>query len=248
MAIAAAAAVSLVAWRLKALSGTGAVAATAVGGAVLGFGGLGAAIALVVFFVSSSALAALPGSGERGTRDARQVLANGSVAALAAVAHRTLPFADVALLGALGAATADTWATEVGTRFGRRPRSILTLRPQAPGTSGAVSMVGTVAAAAGGLAVAAAGLWLVPGVGGAAVAAVAVGGFAGSLVDSVLGAGAQAVYLCPACGAEPEVARHTGCPDRAGRVSGLPGVDNDVVNWLATAAGASVAVICYLLL
>ena len=239
MAIAAAAAVSFVAWRLKALSGTGAVAATAVGGTVLGFAGLGAAIALVVFFVSSSALSALPGGGGRGTRDARQVLANGSVVALAAVAHRILPIADVALLGALGAATADTWATEVGTRFGRRPRSILTLRPQVPGTSGAVSLVGTVAAA---------GLWLVPGVGGAAVAAVAVGGFAGSLVDSVLGAGAQAVYLCPACGTEPEVARHTGCPDHAERVSGLPGVDNDVVNWLATAAGASVAVICYLLL
>jgi uncharacterized protein (TIGR00297 family) len=248
IAVGAAAAVSASAWRLRALTARGAVAGTVVGGTVFGFAGLGPALVLVLFFVSSSALSALPGGGARSQRGARQVLANGSAAALAACFHSLHAFADLALLGAVAAATADTWATEVGVRLGRRPRSILTLRRQPPGTSGAVSLPGTLGAAAGALAVAGVGGWLVPGLNGGAVVAVALGGLAGSLADSLAGASVQAVYRCPACGVGPEVARHAGCPERALRVSGLPGVDNDAVNLIANATGAAVSVLAPLLL
>ncbi len=243
IALGAAAAVAAAAWRVGALTASGALAATLVGGAVLGFAGLGPGVVLVVFFVSSSALSALAGGGARSRRGAPQVLANGSVAALAAFAHSLHVAADLALLGAVAAATADTWATEVGLRLGKRPRSILTLRLQAPGTSGAVSVPGTLAAALGALAVAAAGRWLVAGVDTAGLAAVAAGGLAGSIVDSVAGDAVQAIYRCPACGAAPEVAWHAGCDERAVRVAGLPGIDNDVVNWLATVTGALGAVV-----
>jgi uncharacterized protein (TIGR00297 family) len=247
IAVGAAAAVSATAWRLRALSGGGAVAATLVGSMVFGFAGLGPAMVLVLFFVSSSALSALPGAGARSRRGARQVLANGAAAALAACFHSLHALADLALLGAVAAATADTWATEVGVRLGRRPRSILTLRRQPPATSGAVSLPGTLGSAAGALAVAAVGRWLVPGLEASALPAVALGGLAGSLADSVAGAGVQAVYRCASCGASPEVARHDGCPDRARRVAGLPGVDNDVVNVIATTTGAAVAALSLLL-
>jgi uncharacterized membrane protein len=90
--------------------------------------------------------------------------------------------------------------------------------------------------------------WLVPGLDGGALIAVALGGLAGSLADSIAGAGFQAVYRCAACGANPEVARHPGCRERALRVSGLPGVDNDAVNLIATATGAAVSVLAPLLL
>lgn len=241
LAVVAAAAVSAVAWRFKALTGVGAVAATLVGGTVLYRAGLGAALVLVLFFVTSSALSPLPSGSERGARGARQVLANGSVAALAAALVGIQPQAAVAFLGATAAATADTWATEIGVRLGASPRSILTMRPQPPGTSGAVSLPGTAAAAVGSLAVALAGGWLVPGA-AAAWAAVATAGFLGSLVDSVLGAAFQAEYRCAACGATPQVARHPDCSIRATQTSGLPGLDNDAVNWLATVAAAAVAV------
>jgi uncharacterized membrane protein len=214
---------------------------------VFGLAGLGPAVVLALFFVSSSALSTLPGGGARSRRGARQVLANGSLAALAACFHALHAFADVALLGAVAAATADTWATEVGVRLGRRPRSILTFRRQPPGTSGAVSFPGTLAAAVGALAVAGVGRWLVPGLGAGALATVALGGLAGSLADSVAGAGFQAVYHCPACGADPEVARHADCPERALRVAGLPGIDNDAVNLIATATGAAVSILTRLL-
>ncbi len=247
IALALAALVSIAAWRWGALRRSGALAATVVGAAVLGFGGLGAAIVLVLFFVSSSLLSQLPPGGGRSRRGARQVMANGAVAALACGAMGGYPLAAAAFLGAVAAATADTWATEIGVRLGRKPRSILTLRPQPPGTSGAVSLPGTAAAALGALAVAAAGHFLIPGIGLQAAIAVALGGLAGSLVDSLLGAGLQAVYRCPACGAKPEVARHDECATRAQRISGVPGLDNDAVNLLATAAGSAVATF-YLLL
>ncbi|NIQ60053.1 MAG: DUF92 domain-containing protein, partial [Gammaproteobacteria bacterium] len=112
--------------------------------------GLGAAVILVLFFVSSSALSRLPDGAEaRRVRDARQVLANGSVAAVAAALMGWSPVAAQAFLGAVAAAAADTWATEIGVRFGGEPRSILSLRRRSPGTSGAVSPLGLLAGAAG---------------------------------------------------------------------------------------------------
>ena len=243
IAIGAAGGVSVSAWRLGALSRSGAVAGTVVGAVVFGFGGFDAALVLVLFFVSSSALSLLPPAGERSARDARQVLANGSVAAVAAAVTVWIPEASVAFLGAVAAATADTWATEIGVRLGKTPRSILTLRRQVPGTSGAVSFPGTLAAATGALTVAGVGNWLIPGATVDGLVAVAAAGLLGSIVDSVLGAGLQARYRCPACGASPEVARHAGCELRAERISGVPGLDNDAVNLLATVTGAAVALL-----
>ncbi len=239
LALAAAGAVAAMARLAGALDTGGALAATVVGACVLGFAGWGPAFVLVFFFASASALSALPGKRGRPRRGARQVLANGSIATAAAVLHGVVGPADLAFLGAVAAATADTWATEIGVRLGKRPRSVVTFRPQQPGASGAISLPGTLASAAGALAVAAAGLWLA---GGAPTIAVALGGLGGSLIDSLLGAGPQAVYRCPVCGEQPEVARHAGCREPARRLAGLPGLDNDAVNWLATAGGASIAV------
>ncbi len=242
IAVLAAAAVSIAAWRFGALRASGAVAGTVVGTVVLGFAGIGAAAVLVLFFVTSSALSLLPPSGERSARGARQVLANGSVAAaMAAIAGHTA-YGAAAFLGATAAATSDTWATEIGVRWGKRPRSILTLRRQPAGTSGAVSIAGSVGAICGSLAAGTAGSLLMAGVAGPTVAAVTLAGFGGSVLDSLLGAALQAEYSCPRCGASPEVARHDGCGLRAERTSGMPGLDNDAVNWVATLAGAAAAV------
>lgn len=246
IAVGAAAGVALSAWRLGVLSGPGAIAATAVGAVVLSAAGFGLALILVVFFVSSSLLSALPGGGGRSRRGARQVMANGSVPGLAALFIGGHPLAGLAFLGALAAATADTWATEVGLRLARRPRSILSWRTRTPGSSGAVSIPGTLGAAAGALAVAlAGGWWSGGGVEGATISAVAIAGFLGSVADSLLGDGLQAVYHCPGCGVSPEVARHAGCATRALRVRGVAGLDNDVVNWVTTAMGAAIAVTTY---
>src|SRR6185436_17367879 len=128
-------AIASVARTVRALSTGGAVAALLVGTAAAIAGWTWATV-LIVFFVTSSALshfkratreARIGGIVEKGNeRDAVQVLANGGVfaaGALLAAATGASVWAAGAL-GALAAATADTWATEVGTVAGGSPRSI----------------------------------------------------------------------------------------------------------------------------
>src|SRR4051794_20782552 len=86
-----AAAISAAALRARALSRSGAPAAAFVGGSVFTGAGFRGAAALIPFFVSSTLLGRLPAPSRsqqcRGNqRDAVQVLANGGVAALLALA------------------------------------------------------------------------------------------------------------------------------------------------------------------
>jgi uncharacterized protein (TIGR00297 family) len=195
-------AAATLAWRLRGLTRSGAWAA-AVCGTLLYVGGGWRWLVLVgVFFVTSSVLTRLdpplPAS-RRSSLDRRgrrwdQVAANGGVAALAAVAFAltSSPAAFTAAAGATAAATADTWASELGRWSPIAPRLITTGAVVPPGSSGAVSLVGTLGAAAGALLIAGAAAVLtmsVPEV--RQVAAIAAAGFVGMLVDSVLGATAE---------------------------------------------------------
>jgi uncharacterized protein (TIGR00297 family) len=177
-----------------------------------------------------------------GARDAVQVLANGGVFALGAVLAAVVgPPAGVRLsaaaLGALAASTADTWATEIGTLIGGIPRALLTLRRAPPGTSGAVSLAGTLAMLAGALFVAlvARALSLT-----SAVGLVTVAGAAGAMADSLLGATLQERRWCDACALATERRVHD-CGAETRLVGGLVWMDNDAVNLIATLVGAVVA-------
>jgi uncharacterized protein (TIGR00297 family) len=191
------------------LTGRGAAAALAVGLATIyGFGWRGMAL-LLAFFVSSSLLTRAAAGG--GRRNARQVLANGGVAALAALAGNWTWFA-----GALAAANADTWATEIGS-FSPTPPRLITNGTRVPaGTDGGMTLLGTVGGVAGaGLIAGLAGvLPRASGPGstnpGWVVIAVATAGVVGMLLDSLLGATVQ------------------------GKIRWM---DNDAVNLAATLAG-----------
>ena len=243
-------AIAFVARNVRALSTGGAVAALLVGTAASIAGWTWAAL-LIVFFVTSSALsrfrhatreARIGRIVEKGDeRDAVQVLANGgvfAVAALLAAATGESAWAAAAL-GGLAAATADTWATEVGTVTDGLPRSIVTFKPLPPGTSGGVTVPGTLASIAGAAFIAAMSYLL--GVGSASTA-VFVGGVLGSLGDSVIGATVQERRWCDGCSEATE--RRTHYCGRATRVvGGVPGARNDFVNVVCTLVGAGVAAI-----
>jgi len=134
-------------------------------------------VLLLAFFVLSTLLS------RRGTaRNERQVIANGGIAALAALAGDWTSFA-----GALAAANADTWATEIGRFSPASPRLITNGARVPTGTDGGMTLLGT----AGGIAGAGflAGLSFL--LGQRHTLAIAVAGILGMLVDSLLGATVQ---------------------------------------------------------
>lgn len=264
--------ISLAALRLGMLSRSGAFAATGLGTVVFGLGGWEWSLLLVAFFASSSALTRLFGRRKRdlaatfskgGQRDAGQVLANGGLAGLAVLAHAVWPSSAMpwlAFAGALAAANADTWATELGVLSRSAPRLITSLRPVERGASGGVTWLGTLAALSGALLIAllAVLFWpgqaLIPLSGGAnlvpslgqvlrALLAITLSGLAGSLVDSLLGATLQAIYYCPACVKETERHPLHSCGTPTALRRGLRWLDNDVVNWVCVGVGLVGAVL-----
>lgn len=261
-------AVVMGAFAARALTFSGAAAAFVLGTLVFGFGGLPWAALLLTFFVSSSFLSLLfkrrKASGgmeiEKGSRrDAWQVTANGGIAGLMAVMSWMFPASILPWLtgaAALAAANADTWATELGTLSKSDPVLITTGKRVPGGTSGAVSLAGIAATAAGSALIAAVFWALSPNFGSNWYAgqhlwltlAVCMGGVAGSLADSLLGATLQAVYFCPVCQKETEQHPLHHCGAQTSRIRGLGWLNNDWVNLFCTLSGALMALLILIIL
>lgn len=233
----AAAAFTLVTIRLKALSWDGALAASALGIAVVFLTGPVWLAPLFAFFGSGLLLGKVfrrreqnRGDTKQGLpRDAAQVLCNGlPYAALviwSAFTHREV---GMYLLITMAVATSDTWSSEAGTALGGRTLNIIGFKPVAPGRSGGVSIGGTMAGLVGALFIAL--LVLVLPVTTTtpmrAIAVITLFGFCGMLVDSVMGSLFQARYSMAGNGIG-------GQGDRL--VGGLRWMTNDVVNLLSNA-------------
>jgi uncharacterized protein (TIGR00297 family) len=184
--------------RLVALSGS--IAGFVAGTILLHFGGWGAYAVLWTFFLFGTVASKLgyarkeklgTAQANRARRGARHVWANVSVGAGIAfamasrVSASSVPVLPLALSASFAAALADTFGTELGTLFGRRPFLLSGMRRVAPGTRGAVSGAGLLGGVLGALLVGAAGaagglygvraLWIV-----------VVAGVAGSLAESLL--------------------------------------------------------------
>lgn len=243
----------------QALTPGGALAAVVVGTVLLGLGGGVSGLALLAFFLTSTALSRyrkeekerLTGElVEKGSRrDAAQVFANGGPATafcLLTILTGSDAFA-VGVLGALAAANADTWATEIGLLSPTQPRHILTFKEVPAGTSGAVSPTGLLGLLAGALFIGFIALWE-PGHGTLLrTLIVTLGGAAGGIIDSLLGATIQEQRRCLRCGAATEQAYHY-CGEARHETmctGGVQGIDNDTVNALSTALGGTVSALLY---
>jgi uncharacterized protein (TIGR00297 family) len=261
----------LLAWNRSHLRTDGAIAAFIVG-TILFLLTVVAWIILLVSFTSSSLLSKLkketsPTKAKAqemfekgGKRDVGQVLAN----SLAGLVFLLLILQEggnpspvsapiVAYVGVIAAATADTWATEIGTISAKEPRWILNPRKSVPvGTSGGISLFGTLAAFLGSLTLAFSFLvclmiqieltasstpstekiLTILGI-------ITIAGLLGSFVDSFLGATVQAFYFCPSCQHGTEKKIHLKCGgSKTTLTRGYTVVNNDLVNLLAsTVAG-----------
>lgn len=257
--------IGLLAYRRGSLTRSGVAGAVIVGTSIFGFGGWAWGLTLITFFVTSSLLShykestkeTLAEKFDKGhRRDLGQALANGGVGALIALVYaiRPDPLLLAAFAGAMATVNADTWATELGVLARKPPRLITTFREVEPGTSGAISLPGTLASAAGalviGLALAgslalestlAGARYIVPLLSFAGTAL--IGGLAGSLFDSLLGATVQAIYHCPTCHKETEKTLHT-CGASTQLIRGWRWLNNDGVNLISSLVGAAIAAAC----
>jgi uncharacterized protein (TIGR00297 family) len=253
--------IAVLAWRAGALSNSGAWAAALTGGLIFGMGGLPWAALLLAFFISSSVLSRLFGKRKASLaekfskghqRDWGQVLANGGLGALLGVVYWLFPsmgWVWAAFVGAMAAVNADTWATELGVLSKQSPRLVTTGKPVERGTSGGITLLGTLAALGGAAFVALiAALFSLGDEAWALLLAATLGGLAGSFFDSLLGATVQAIYRCPQCSKETERhPRHT-CGAETVQVRGWSWMNNDLVNLSCSLAGALVTVLLWNLL
>ncbi len=267
------------AYRRGSLTRSGMAGAILTGTAIFSFGGFIPGILLIAFFVSSTILSRYRAQAkdkvtqqfQKGSqRDLGQALANGGWAALIACG---LGFAEynhldprltliltAAFVGAIATVTADTWATEIGVLSQSQPRLITTWRAVPVGTSGGVTLLGTLTALAGAVFIGlvlflvvmlaslsgpltAAGTPILPSWSPDAwkILLIAVAsGLLGSLFDSLLGATVQGIYFAEYDERQTEKRTDSvGNPTRL--VRGIPWIDNDVVNFLASVFGSAVA-------
>ncbi len=272
LGLACSAGIGFLAFRREALDFSGAVGAAVAGTLIFGLGGWIWGALLITFFLLSTLLskykartkASLAEKFAKGSRrDLGQVLANGGAGIVLAIlyawmAHPVLLFA---FGGAMATVNADTWATELGVLSRRPPRLITSGEVVEPGTSGGISLVGTLATGVGGLVIGGAALaylWLDGAFGGggaalaggstmlpALVAATAVGGLGGSFFDSLLGATVQAIYYTRRRSKETErPIEPDGTPNQLLR--GWRWLNNDWVNFLSSLVGAGLGSLVYL--
>jgi uncharacterized protein (TIGR00297 family) len=244
---------AVLAWKSKMLSLSGAVMAIFAGSCLtLGFGIKGI-ILIGTFFVSSSLLSKWNGKKksslgeihEKGSvRDWAQVFANGGIAAasgLAAFIWPT-PLFILALGISLASANSDTWASELGTLSKRPPLSIRNFRRVATGTSGAISLGGTVAGFFGSLLLAVVATILFQ-LSLEIFFFILFFGFFGMLIDTILGAYLQAEYICKKCGLHIEKPIH--CQEKAVLCKGRSWIRNDTVNFISNLSAVLLGLFFY---
>lgn len=260
--------VSALAYWARALTISGAVASVILGTVVFGLGGLSWAILLLVFFVSSSLLSRLAGgdkmqleqkNAKGARRDAGQVMATGGVAGLCVLGFfwTNQPGLFLIYAASLAAANADTWSTELGVLSRKPPILITTRKTVEVGTSGGITLTGTVSGfggatlmgfiaallvALGSPSIAAKPIFINPANAGFGFLwlTVTLSGWAGSWFDSFLGATVQVVYFCARCGKETERYPFHTCGTVTTYTRGWQWLNNDWVNAACTLFSALV--------
>jgi uncharacterized protein (TIGR00297 family) len=184
-------------YRAGTVTGSGAICGAAIGATVAaaaGWSGWGVLVATFLAAAISSRLGVqrktLLGIAEErgGRRGAGNAIANTGFAAGAALIAALSPASSSALIAftaALAAGGGDTVASEIGKAWGSRTFLITSMREVQPGTSGGMSIEGTIAGLAGAFVIGALAvvLGLIPA---GALLAVVIGATIGSMAESAL--------------------------------------------------------------
>ena len=222
------AAMAVLGWMARSVTGAGAMAGGLIGAVIIAGTGAAGWTVLVATFLAATVTTRLgharksaAGIAEArgGRRGPGNAIANTGLAAWAALVAAGSPdpaLPSLALVAALATTGSDTVASEVGKAWGRTTWLITTLRRVPPGTTGAVSVQGTIAGVLSAMLLAAIGAW-VGLVTVSAVPLVALAATAASLLEGVIGATVEARGM----------------------------LTNDVVNFVNSAIGAGLALLAW---
>ena len=251
--------ISSLAYKAHSLSKSGAIAAFFIGTIIFGIGGWQWAILLLTFFITSSVLSRsfkkrkqnLDEKFSKGSeRDAGQVFGNGGIATFFAALNFFYPNEPILWLcfsASLAAVNADTWATELGVLNPTPPRMITNLNKIVEkGTSGGISLTGTLASLAGSALIAFLASFLTDN--WSLFPLITFSGLAGSLFDSLLGGTIQAMYYCPKDNKETEKHPLHTCGTETIHIRGWKWLDNDLVNFGCGLFAVGIALILMLYL
>ena len=161
-----------------------------------------------------------------------QVLANGGLGGLLVMLNvlYSSELFYLAYVSSLAVVCSDTWSTEIGTLLKTKTISIKNFKETEQGTSGGISVPGSIGAVLGAFIIPVSSLfWL------DSILLISISGFLGNIVDSLLGAVVQAQYKCSVCGKITERKYH--CGNRTILLKGMKWLNNDVVNFISAFTG-----------
>ena len=242
------------AYRLNALSRSGALAAFLLGiSIVIGFGWKGLLL-IGLFFSSSSMFSSYKkrvkqsvnkklANGSR--RNWAQVAANGGPAGISSLLYFISDGSQIWLIAfivSIAAATSDTWSSELGVLSKSDPIHLIGLKRCERGTSGAISLFGSMAGIAGSVFITVTADILfnlsLP-----TILMLSIFGFLGSIVDTLLGAILQVEYSCPVCSARTERKIH--CNKLTVKRKGVNWINNEVVNLSSVVISSMLCIITW---
>ncbi|WP_022793624.1 DUF92 domain-containing protein [Marinococcus halotolerans] len=235
----------LVIWQKRSLTLAGTLSAGVLGTFIYMWTGWAGTAALITFFVSSTVLSRL-NKQEKEQRDSWQVWANGGPMLIFAALYGIVSWEGflAAAVGAAAASNADTWASEIGRRFGGRPLHVRSRKRIENGYSGAVSGAGTLGAVGGAFLVGGAACFISLEVNVFMLIVVSVAGVGGCFIDTFLGAYAERLNRCSVCGSYTEADVHH--ERKTMHASGISWMTNNAVNALSSFGGGIVVIVMYI--
>lgn len=252
--------ISYFAYRKSSLKFSGFIGALLLGTLLYMYGSMYFWSILIGFFVSSSLLTKFKGktkeafedmSEKTGGRDYMQVIANGGLGLIYALLYYFIkdPVYLLAFAVSFSVANADTWSSELGVLSKGSPVSVLTFKRTLKGESGAISLLGTIAAFFGSLFIST--IFFIEYIFSFGwtdklivyFIIVLLCGFTGSIIDSILGASIQAKYQCRVCNKITEKKYHH--KEQTIHIKGFKIITNDAVNLISCLTASLLAFIIY---
>tara|TARA_B100001996_G_C18666987_1_gene595232 strand:+ start:132 stop:1454 length:1323 start_codon:yes stop_codon:yes gene_type:complete len=224
-----------ISYYLKSVSRSGFYGGLIMGILITMYGGWVYVFPLGLFFILSSILGKIVKELSfqkvyREKRDIIQVYANGGICLLLCIISFFLDSHVLILpmfLASVASATADTWGTEFGKISKKLPISIITFKTVEHGMSGGITVIGTIGSFIGATIISLAS-WLLLQISIKISIAITLIGFVSAILDSILGAIAQAKFETQ----NGEIIENQ--ISGANLISGYKWIDNNMVNLLNT--------------